>query len=81
MSDAPLPCGNDARLLPALSDACVACREAAAHRGVVLEFEVRHEDFLLSPLCLAQPPVADVVIANPPYFKLNSGDPPHAFRR
>ena len=42
----------DARLLPALSDACVACREAAAHRGVVLEFEVCHEDFLLSPLCL-----------------------------
>ena len=64
----------DARLLPALSEACVACREAAAHRGVVLEFEVRHEDFLLSPLCLAQQPVADVVIANPPYFKLNSGD-------
>ena len=54
MSDAPLPGGIDARLLPALSDACVACREAAAHRGVVLEFEVRHEDFLLSPLCLTQ---------------------------
>lgn len=65
----------DRRLAADLRETCLACQVAAAEQGVPLIFELRHEDFLLSPLCLGQQPVADVVIANPPYFKLNATDP------
>ncbi len=65
----------DLRLAADLRDTCLACQVAAAEQGVPLVFELRHEDFLLSSLCLAQQPLADVVIANPPYFKLNASDP------
>lgn len=64
----------DRRLAADLRATCLACQVAAAEQGVLLIFELRHEDFLLSPLCLAQQPVADIVIANPPYFKLSSTD-------
>ena len=65
----------DTRLADELHETCLACQGAAAKQGVSLRFDLRHEDFLLSALCLAQQPVADVIIANPPYFKLNARDP------
>lgn len=65
----------DPRLHPALRATCARCADEARARGVEVVFELRCEDFLLAPLCLARQPVVDVVIANPPYFKLNGRDP------
>lgn len=65
----------DVRMHAALRTTCVSCAEQASALGIELVFELRCEDFLLAPMCLAQQPAVDLVIANPPYFKLNASDP------
>ena len=65
---------TDARLIPTLN----ALRERLTRRclsvGVMSSIAVNHEDFLLSELALAQLPFVDLVIANPPYFKVGAAD-------
>jgi adenine-specific DNA-methyltransferase len=65
----------DERLLPSLRKLAHRMRHLAKERGVVLSVSIRHEDFLLSTVASANKPIADVIIANPPYFKLSASDP------
>jgi len=65
----------DPRLIPSLKKLAVQMRKEAKARGVSLSVSIRNEDFLLSLEALAAQPIADVVIANPPYFKINANDP------
>lgn len=64
----------DSALMPLLADTCAALTTLAAARKVELRCVLRNEDFLLSALARTGTPVADVVIANPPYFKLPASD-------
>lgn len=68
-------CELDDRLLPALKALAAEMRSAAIDRGVTLSVTIRHGDFLLSNEAIKQHPVADIIIANPPYFKLGAKDP------
>ena len=65
----------DKRFLQVLRNLVGRMRRAAASRGVLLTASIRTGDFLLSPIAAAGQPFADVIIANPPYFKLNASDP------
>lgn len=65
----------DERLVPALRRLADSMRSEARTRGVELSVSIRKGDFLLSPAAKAQQPIADVIISNPPYFKLNAADP------
>ncbi len=65
----------DARLMPALMQTCASLQSLASSHGVDLHLSLRNEDFLLSPPALAGDAVVDLVIANPPYFKLPASDP------
>jgi len=67
-------CELDARLAPALRRLAHRMRRAGAAAGVSVSISVRIGDFLLSDLS-SESPRFDVVIANPPYFKINKGDP------
>lgn len=64
----------DDRLLPSLRSLAHHMRQAAKSAGVSLSVSIRCEDFLLSKEAVQQRPVADVLIANPPYFKLAAAD-------
>ena len=64
----------DGRLLPQLRELAAVMRARAKERGVMLSVSIRQWDFLLSAVATAQKPMADVVIANPPYHKLNAAD-------
>jgi len=66
----------DERLLPTLNELGQRMTEYCAEHGVVLDWLVQHGDFLLSQLARDGLPVENLlVIANPPYFKLNKDDP------
>ncbi len=65
----------DDRLAGSLRDTCNRCRAEAERAGIELVETLRVEDFLLSPLARAQRPVADLLISNPPFFKLSAADP------
>lgn len=65
----------DPRLIPGLRRVVARLRVAAKRRGVQLNAKVHCADFLMSAAALRAVPVADLVIANPPYFKLGGRDP------
>lgn len=65
----------DERLIPILRDLAGRMRRSAKNRGVSLTVSIRCEDFLLSSVALAHQPVADIIISNPPYFKMSAKDP------
>lgn len=65
----------DERLIPTLRNLGARMRREAKAKGVDLSVSIKQGDFLLSPVAIAQQPVADVIISNPPYFKLNASDP------
>lgn len=74
----------DATLQPALALALGYVREWSRQRGVRFEFEIQSQDFILANAALMRPAplfdsdqsavCADLVIANPPYFKLPKTD-------
>ncbi len=64
----------DRRFVASLRALAIRMRRAASHRTVKLSVTIRSLDFLLSPLAKSGRPIADIVIANPPYFKLNASD-------
>lgn len=67
---------KDARLLPVLSEFVQQAVSRCAQAGVELVAQVLQGDFLLSELALSGQPVDGLlVIANPPFFKLNKADP------
>lgn len=75
---------TDRTLLPVLHDCMNRCREGLRAAGHKMTFQIHGEDFVLAhapqtslfgPKPSAQP--YDVVIMNPPYFKI-SGDSDHA---
>lgn len=68
-------CELDERLLPALHRLADRMRYAGKKRGVQVSVSIRAGDFLLSTLALAGKACADIIIANPPYFKLSATDP------
>lgn len=65
----------DRHFLPALRRLAALMRRTARERNVGLSVSVRNEDFLLSREAAERKPIADIVIANPPYFKIGAGDP------
>lgn len=65
----------DERLIPGLRHVCDALKMKCAARGVDLDYVVANEDFLLSTTAREQKPLVDLVISNPPYFKLGKLDP------
>lgn len=64
----------DERLLPSLRKLADRMRRAAKARGVRLTCSIRHTDFLLSTEAVNGKALADIIIANPPYLKLNKND-------
>jgi len=67
-------CELDSRLEPALLRLADRMRRFAKARGATLKVRVVIGDFLLSEIA-AQAPRFDLVIANPPYFKISKSDP------
>lgn len=65
----------DHRLIPVLRLLAAKMRKSAKKKDVELSVSIRQGDFLLSPVAIAQQPVAEIIISNPPYFKLNASDP------
>ncbi len=65
----------DERLIPFLRQLAVRMRRIARNRGVALTASIRCCDFLLSSVAITREPIADIIIANPPYFKINAADP------
>ncbi len=69
----------DERLIPGLLSLCDAMQDACEAAGVLLDFVVANEDFLLSDLSLrADPLPALLTISNPPFLKLNKTIDPRA---
>lgn len=64
----------DGRLVPVLRRLTERMRRLARSRGVILKTSINHRDFLLSSVATGRQPMADIIIANPPYFKLNATD-------
>ena len=64
----------DERLVAVLRRVVGKMRRLAQRRGVILSTSINNCDFLLSPVATARQPIADIIIANPPYFKLNATD-------
>lgn len=64
----------DAAMLPLLHATCQRLKAQGTVVGVEIVYVLKNEDFLLSSLALAGEVVADLVIANPPYFKLGGID-------
>lgn len=66
----------DSRLIPVLEELGAHMQAACAAKGVVLDWKVENQDFLLSELATAGLPAGNLlVISNPPYFKLAKSDP------
>ncbi len=65
----------DGRMVPGLRKLANLMRNAANSVGITLKVSIRCGDFLLSKEATQQIPLADVIIANPPYFKLGAEDP------
>jgi adenine-specific DNA-methyltransferase len=68
-------CELDQRLIPHLRRLADRMRRHAQRAGVALRIAIRPGDFLLSPMALSRSPTVDVVLANPPYFKISAQDP------
>lgn len=64
----------DARLTAALRHVCEALKEKCERLHVQLDYLIRTEDFLLSSFAREQRSKVDLVIGNPPYFKLPKQD-------
>lgn len=64
----------DQGLIPCLKRLGDRMRRAANARSVQLTCSIRNEDFLLSKEAVNGQAIADLVIANPPYLKLNKSD-------
>lgn len=69
-----LLCEIDTRMQPLLAECISDLHALCASRDLELDARVEGGDFLLSPIALAHEAVVDVVIANPPYFKLARRD-------
>lgn len=67
-------CELDARLLPVLKRLANRMRHAGKDAGVRVTVSIRIGDFLMSDLACEKAQF-DIVIANPPYFKLQKNDP------
>ncbi|MHB1248463.1 MAG: Eco57I restriction-modification methylase domain-containing protein [Polaromonas sp.] len=65
----------DARLIPGLRHVCESLKIKCVAQGVDLDYVIANEDFLLSAVARQQQPLVDLVIGNPPYFKLGKLDP------
>lgn len=65
----------DARLIPALRRLGRKMRLAARRKGIVLSVSVKQCDFLLSETAVSRNARYDLIIANPPYFKLRKCAP------
>ena len=65
----------DARLIPSLRHVCDGLKSRCLLHHVALDFVIAHEDFLLSEVAQAQAPLVDLIVGNPPYFKLGKRDP------
>ena len=65
----------DTRLIPFLRRLVSHMRRMAQNQGVGLTASIRCCDFLLSSVAATRQPIADIIIANPPYFKINAADP------
>lgn len=63
----------DERLLPVLKRLADRMRREGDRAGVNVKVDIRIQDFLLSDIACDKPQF-DLVIANPPYFKLNKKD-------
>jgi adenine-specific DNA-methyltransferase len=64
----------DQRLIPILRRLADHMRRRAKQHGVSASITIRQGDFLLSSVALARQPCADLIIANPPYFKIGGHD-------
>ncbi|GAV21074.1 adenine-specific DNA-methyltransferase [Mariprofundus micogutta] len=67
-------CELDGRMIPTLKKLANNLRNRAKLKGVSLTVSIKHGDFLLSQMALSSKAIADVIIANPPYFKINASD-------
>lgn len=66
----------DERLVAGLQELGNGLETACKERGVVLDWKVIQEDFLLSDIAtVGVPPGRLLVISNPPYFKIGKQDP------
>lgn len=65
----------DPSLIPALRRLCAKMRQIAKLKGVSLSVSIQNNDFLLSRTPITRKEQYDLVIANPPYFKLNKKSP------
>ncbi len=63
-------CERDPRLHPALLRLAGKMRKAAGRRAVKINISIQIGDFLLSKIALERTQLFDLVIANPPYFKI-----------
>lgn len=68
-------CEMDARLMPVLRKLAERMRRVAIQRGVGLTVSIKEGDFLLSEIATVPKGRYDLIIANPPYFKLNKAAP------
>lgn len=70
---------KDPRLIPVLEDLASQMAQTCKGAGVVLDWVVRCEDFLLSDLAVNGQPIDSLLtIANPPFFKINKSTDPRA---
>jgi len=65
----------DSRFIPVLRRLADRMRRLARRQGVIMKTSIKNRDFLLSSIAAVRQPIADIIIANPPYFKLNATDP------
>jgi adenine-specific DNA-methyltransferase len=65
---------SDGRFLSSLERLASRMRRAGTRSGVQVNVSVRIDDFLLSEFTFDRP-AFDLIIANPPYFKLRKSDP------
>lgn len=68
-------CELDERLLPTLRNLAARLRKLATQRGSKLTVSIKAGDFLLSQIAKERRPQFDLIISNPPYFKLTRGSP------
>lgn len=69
-----LLCEIDTRLHETLVVVAMKLQERCREHGVALDWYVRGGDFLLSETATKREPLVDLVISNPPYFKIGGKD-------
>lgn len=70
---------SDSKLIPLLEDNMNKCKEAMAEKGNSFEYNLINSDFILDHEWLfngedMEPELYDLIISNPPYFKVNKQD-------